>query len=277
MDFRNLYMPLIAANRNLTYIEKAASEALAPYIRCYWYYEDIPTGYDSLVTPDTCVDIIFSVNRKGSVIATFCGVNDMSYFGHNAASYTERKAFAVRFYVWSFSLFSGETLQNTRNLFLEAEIYLNYYVNEIKKILRTDTKFDEFISISDKLLTRQLNERYIDTGFINAVYQVLKNMGNIRIDELSAQCFVGKRSLERMFRTRMDLSPKQFADLIRYQNTWRGILLSRDVNELVLQLGYSDQSHLLREFKNYHGITPHEAKTFAYRMEKTALQLTDSL
>lgn len=266
MDFRNLYIPLIAGKRNLTYIEKAASEALAPYIRCYWYYEDISTGYDNLVTPDTCVDIIFSVNKEGSVIATFCGINDMPYFEHNSASNTEIKAFAVRFYVWSFSLFSGETLQNTRNVISEAEIYLNYYVNEIKKILSKDTKFDEFISISDKLLTRQLNERYIDAGFINAVYQVLKNKGNIRIDELSAQCFVGKRHLERLFRTRMDLSPKQFADLIRYQNAWRGILLSRDVNELVLQLGYSDQSHLLREFKNYHGITPQEAKTFAYRM-----------
>ncbi len=274
MDFRNLYMPLIAGNRNLTYIEKAAGEVLAPYVRCYWYYEDVPDEYDSLVIPDTCVDIIFSVNKEGSVTATFCGVNDKPYFGHAAASFEERKTFAVRFYVWSFSLFSGETLQNTRNVFLEAELCLSYYVNEIKKILRMDSKFDEFIKISDKLLTKQLKERYQDTGFMNAVYQILKNKGNIRINELAVQCFIGKRHLERLFRTRMDLSPKQFADLIRYQNAWRGILLNRDVNDLVLQLGYSDQSHLLRNFKNYHGITPPEAKIFAYRMENTALQIT---
>ena len=277
MDFRNLYMPLTAGNRNLTYIEKAAGEALAPYVQCYWYYEDIPDGYDSLVIPDTCVDIIFSVGKEGSVTATFCGVNDKPYFRHVSASFTERKAFAVRFFVWSFFLLSGEALQNTRNVFLEAEPYLNYYVNEMKKILSMDSKFDEFIKISDKLLIKQLNERYQDNGFMHAVYQVLKNKGNIRIDELAVQCFIGKRQLERLFHTRMDLSPKGFADLIRYQNAWRGILLSRDINELILQLGYSDQSHLLRKFKNYHGITPLEAKIFAYRMEKTASQITEPL
>lgn len=277
MDFRSLYMPLIAGNRNLTYVEKAASKPLAPYVRCYWYYEDIPDGYDSLVIPDTCVDIIFSVSREGGVTATFCGVNDIPYFGHIAASYTERKTFAVRFYIWSFYLFSDETLQKSRNAFLEAELYLSYYVHEIKKILSIDCRFDEFINISDKLLTKQLKEKYQNTGFMNAVYEVLKNKGNIRIDEVAAQCFIGKRQLERLFDSRMDLSPKQFVDLIRYQNTWRGISQRQEINELVLQLGYSDQSHLLREFKNYHGITPAEATRFFYRMEKMSLRAADPL
>lgn len=277
MDFRNLYMPLIAGKRNYTYIERGANVALTPYVRCYWYEEDIPEEYDSLVIPDTCVDIIFSIDRKGSITATFCGINDKPFFKHATTPFEERKTFAVRFYVWGFSLFSGETLENSRNVFIEAELFLSYYVTEIKKILSIDSKFEDFIQISDKLLTKLLKERYQDTGFINAVYHVLKNQGNIRIDELAAQCFIGKRQLERLFRTRTDLSPKQFTDLIRYQNAWRGILLSRDVNELVLQLGYSDQSHLLRRFKNYHGITPSEAKLFAYRMEKVNLQMSDHL
>jgi len=132
----------------------------------------------------------------------------------------------------------------------------------MKKFLNIDSCFDDFISASDKILTMQLNEMYQDTGFMNAVYYTLKSKGNIRVDELAAQCFISRRHLERLFRARMDLSPKEFADLVRYQNTWRGILNSRDINYLVLQLGYSDQSHLLRKFKNYHGITPAEAKAY---------------
>ena len=277
MDLRNLYIPLIAGNRNYTYIERGANAALAPYVRCYWYYENIPEEYDSIVIPDTCVDIIFSVNREGRVIATFCGVNDKPGFGRSIASFTERKVFAVRFYVWSFSILSGDTLQNTRNVFLDADFYMSYYVNEIKRNISIDSNFDEFINISNKILIKLIKEKFLDSNFMNALYHVLKNKGNIRIDELADQCFIGKRQLERLFRTRMDLSPKQFANLIRYQNAWRGILLSQDVNELVLQLGYSDQSHLLREFKNYHGITPYEAKIFAYGMEKTAFQIMDTL
>lgn len=275
MDLRKLYMPLIAGNRNYTYIEREANAALAPYVRCYWYFENIPEEYDNLVIPDTCVDIIFSVNREGNVIATFCGVNDKPNFDHISASFTDRKFFAVRFYVWSFSILSGDTLQNTRNVLLDADIYMSYYVNEIKKYISIDSKFDDFINISNKLLIKQIKEKFLDTDFMNALYHILKNKGNIRIDALADQCFIGKRQLERLFRTRMDLSPKQFTNLIRYQNTWRGILLSQDVNELVLQLGYSDQSHLLREFKIYHSITPCEAKIYAYRRED-GIQIRDT-
>jgi AraC-like DNA-binding protein len=174
-------------------------------------------------------------------------------------------------------LFSGETLQNSRNTFLEAELFLSYYVKEIKKTLTIDSSFEEFIHASDQLLIKLLKERYQDTGFINAVYHILKNQGNIRIDELTAQCFIGERQLERLFRTRIDLSPKQFTDLIRYQNAWRGIFLRQDVNELVLQLGYSDQSHLLRSFKKYHGIAPSEAKLFAHRCKKVEFHIAEHI
>jgi AraC-like DNA-binding protein len=271
MEPRKLYFPLTAGNGNHTYIEKSANAALAPYIRCYWYYEDIAEDYDNLVIPDTCVDIIFSVGNEGSVTATFCGANDQPYSRRVPASFSERKYFAVRFYVWSFCLFSGDALQHTRNVIIEAEYFLGHYVNEMKKILCIESKFDDFTALTEKLLTKQLNEKYQNPDFMNAVYHVLKNKGNLRIDELADQSFISKRHLERLFLSRMDLSPKQFADLIRYQNTWRGILLNKDVKEMVFQLGYSDQSHLIRSFKKYHGITPCEAKQYADRMKRTKL------
>jgi AraC-like DNA-binding protein len=272
MNFRNLYMPLTAGSRNPTYIEKPPCEALAPYIRCYWHYEDIAEAYDSLVIPDTCVDIIFSVGKEGCFDVTFCGVNDKPYCSH-ISILTGKERFAVRFYAWSFSLFCGESLLNTRNMFLQGEQFLGRFVNEMRKILDIDSRFDEFIRLSDSILAKQLNVRYQDSVFTDAVFQVLKDRGNIRIDELAARCFASRRHLERLFRARMDLSPKEFASLIRYQNTWRGILLSQDVKDLVYQLGYSDQSHLMRKFKSYHGITPSEAKAFALGM-KQAVPLT---
>lgn len=262
MNFRNLYMPLTAGSRNPTYIEKPPCEALAPYIRCYWHYEEIAEEYDSLVIPDTCVDIIFMTDKDGGSYATFCSVNDRPYYSHISNTSPARKIFAVRFYVWSLSLFCGESLLNTRNMFLRGDQVLNRYVNDMCRVLGADSEFDEFIRFSESILVRLVNDRYHDAGFIDAVYLILKSRGNIRIDELAARCFISRRHLERLFRERTDLSPKEFADLIRYQNTWRGILMSQDVNDLVFYLGYSDQSHLLRRFKSYHGITPGEAKAF---------------
>jgi AraC-like DNA-binding protein len=39
---------------------------------------------------------------------------------------------------------------------------------------------------------------------------------------------------------------------------------------VIFQLGYSDQSHLLRKFRNCHGITPSEAKALALGMKAAA-------
>ena len=102
MDPRKLYIPLTAGTRNPTYIEKPPCEALAPYVRCYWYQEEISEKYDSLVIPDTCVDIIFAVGEGGVADATFCGVNDRPYYNHISNTLLERKKFAVRFYAWGY-------------------------------------------------------------------------------------------------------------------------------------------------------------------------------
>lgn len=55
------------------------------------------------------------------------------------------------------------------------------------------------------------------------------------------------------------------SNLVRYQFLWRDILLEKDFDVLsaVHKYGYSDQSHLLREFKRYHSMDIQEARNLA--------------
>lgn len=56
------------------------------------------------------------------------------------------------------------------------------------------------------------------------------------------------------------------SNLVRYQFLWRDILLEKDFDVLsaVHKYGYSDQSHLLREFKRYHSMDIQEARNLAF-------------
>ena len=71
--------------------------------------------------------------------------------------------------------------------------------------------------------------------------------------------------LQRVFQENMGVSPKTFASLVRYQNLWQDILTvpCRQIMDEVCLLQYTDQAHLMREFKRYHGMTIPQARAFA--------------
>lgn len=74
-----------------------------------------------------------------------------------------------------------------------------------------------------------------------------------------------KRELERLFRENIGISPKQLASLIRYQYVWRDMVsnLRFNIQDSVYRYGYTDQAHLLHDFKRYHGVTSAKAREFA--------------
>lgn len=71
---------------NHEYTEILPCQELRPYIRCFWgsrkpykQQKSVRQTVD-LVTPDTCVDIIFDVNySKNTISSSFCGTHDVSF------------------------------------------------------------------------------------------------------------------------------------------------------------------------------------------------------
>lgn len=84
------------------------------------------------------------------------------------------------------------------------------------------------------------------------------------IDQLSRSLHISTRQLERLFQSRIGLPPKALACLIRYQLLWRDALQPGfDVQDAVFRYGYTDQAHLLRDFKRFHTMTIPQALAYA--------------
>ena len=99
------------------------------------------------------------------------------------------------------------------------------------------------------------------------IHNILTNKGYIDVSKLAKEAFVSTRQLERLFHEYVGITPKKLSNLIRYQFLWRDILCEPDFDVLsaVHKYGYTDQSHLLREFKRYHSMDIHEARTIALK------------
>jgi AraC-like DNA-binding protein len=82
--------------------------------------------------------------------------------------------------------------------------------------------------------------------------------GLLRIDDLGRARGVPLRQMDRLFRAHVGLSPKMFANIVRFQSALT--LLTRDpgctLADVAARCGYYDQPHFVREFKRFAGSVP---------------------
>ncbi|QSB27095.1 helix-turn-helix domain-containing protein [Flavobacterium sp. CLA17] len=90
---------------------------------------------------------------------------------------------------------------------------------------------------------------------------ILKNKGQFSLSQLVAYTGYTERHIERKFTEGIGLNPKKFAAIIKLQH-FLSLLKNKTGNisltSISYEAGFSDQSHLIREFKKHTGITPRE-------------------
>ena len=81
----------------------------------------------------------------------------------------------------------------------------------------------------------------------------------VRVGQIASEFSIGLRSLQRVFRDYVGVSPKwviQRFRLIDAAERMRDANADVDLAGLAVELGYSDHAHLIRDFKSFVGMTP---------------------
>ena len=273
--FNYLYNPITATpfRNDSTYIEIMPCQSLKPYVKCFWgtkgpvtnRKKDIVT--DELIIPDTCMDIIFNVNYTDNTIySSFIGINNEAFMAV-APNHKEgiTSIFAIRFYAWTAVLFSDESMTDVRNNVFDAQQHYSKIKSAIEPLLFSISTLEERVKIAEKILLNRLNRKQFNHNLEIAIFYILSNKGNMKTTELAKDVFMSSRQLERIFKEYIGISPKQLTSLIRYQYLWNDIIYNRNFNvaDAIHLYGYTDQSHLLHDFKKYHTLLPSEAKRYA--------------
>lgn len=254
-----------------TYREYAPCDALKPYIRCFWGTERpvLPTKTvpeTGIVIPDTCMDVIFDMNyTQNAFTGVFCGMDDTSLITYGQKEKEKTATFGIRFYGWTAVLFSDGDMKDAGNARMACAAFSAAIEREMKPLLYDFKTIREAILTAEKLLIRRLNKEKIDFNVLNAIDQMLFTHGRAKMREISSYTGVTQRTLERGFVRMMGISPKQFSSLLRYQLLWQEMILKGGFHVLdaVEKYGYTDQAHLLHDFKKRHLMTPAEAVRFA--------------
>ncbi|WP_207496956.1 AraC family transcriptional regulator [Aridibaculum aurantiacum] len=142
---------------------------------------------------------------------------------------------------------------------VELEAIWGRSVNEAMEMLHEATDDENKIAILDnffekKLLPKRDNAAYIDY----TVTQLEKFNGNLNIQNLETKLGISSRHLERLFRAKVGLTPKEISKIIRLNSAFS--CLEKDpcmsLTSLSYEAGYYDQAHFSKYFKKIAGISP---------------------
>ena len=125
--------------------------------------------------------------------------------------------------------------------------------------LRDQTRMNAMIGLAENYLLKQMERNRNDIGYVNQAAELIRETnGALRIDHLPRKVFISQRQLEREFKNRIGISPKHYLRIARLNEVHRLLQESNRLNftELAHSLGYTDQAHFIRDFKNITGVNP---------------------
>lgn len=228
--------------------EVAVTERVIPteHVQLMFHYKDpfVNVLPDALVSQPRCV---------------LSGLTD-TYI--DVSTHGETGVVFVRFYPEGASSFFGFSLSEVANQSIDLKAIFNTECRELEEQLYETTTLKERITLIEGFLLGHYTPLpAYDRQLMAKTVQVIKQAaGQTSAVSLSSQLAVTPKSLERKCARYLGKSTKQVIQLFRFQAILQDFSQVRvsTATERALRCGYFDQSHFIRDFKRYTGLTPGE-------------------
>ena len=249
-----------------------ASPDLEGLIKCFWTLK-VPLAAPKekqQILPDGCIEMIFTL---GDDIKRYTSDRDFIIQPRTMILGQITKplfiepmglveTFAVRFYPGGFAFFSDISIDQLTNRETElSTIFEPQQVDRLEGEIIAAGKTSTRIEIIEHFLLNRL-QAHIDLDHLvkNTIDLIFATKGGRGIHELLETNRNKRRSLERKFARQVGVSPKQLCRIIRLQTILQTMLHKKD--QTLTSIGYEnqyfDQSHFIKDFKNFTGSSPKE-------------------
>jgi AraC-like DNA-binding protein len=133
----------------------------------------------------------------------------------------------------------------------------------LEETLSQQNDNDEKIKLLNQFFKTLISKKSESNQLIinSSLHFILANKGCFSVKQLVNHTGYTERHLERKFKECIGLNPKKFGNVVRLHHFLKLLKYkSEDLNltAICYEAGFSDQSHLIKEFKKQTGITPTE-------------------
>lgn len=128
-----------------------------------------------------------------------------------------------------------------------------------EKIINKKASNNEIVRELDFFLLGFLKNNDIRKSYVDYVLsQTMEKNGSFKIEPLYTDLNINPRTFRRNFRRQVGVSPKEYLRVLRLNRLHKYLMSNKknSIHDLVYQLGYYDQAHLINDFKKYARYAP---------------------
>lgn len=236
-------------------------EELRPYVRYYWMLEsDAPLSV--LTFPIGCPQIIFHrksplyIPELGSSQNPFTISGQVNFPAHVQSSGNLEMIVAV-FFPHTISMF----IDTPPSAFYNREI--NGYdivgspgLHETADRIFDSRNGDDAIAVLEQWLMTKIAPT-LNLRRTGKSVELIVRDPYVSVRRLAECACLGKKQYERVFREQVGMNPKEYLRIVRFQRAMRMMQLGFcDYADIAAANGYADQSHFIRDFRQFSGMTP---------------------
>jgi AraC-like DNA-binding protein len=249
---------------NMHHQEFAPPEELRDTIKCFWYNRrDAGEQQSSFeVQPDGYAEIIFYFGSlysvlSGGVLQPLPSPFLMGLLNQPAVFYTKNRLEIIGIRCFPWTVFDLLGLQPGKDGVCIFEHPIARLQHALNKCIHAG-RIDEAIAQVKQYFLDARSHIAVDSMLFKAGIAMREANGTMPVSQVAAAAHATVRTLERNFKQSSGYSVKDVSGLIRFEQVRNQLWLHPDSNlaGLAHDLGYTDQSHLSREFKRYSGTTP---------------------
>lgn len=212
-----------------------------------------PYEHNIKIIPDGCNDILISYDGKKLNSWFSISIPKPTRFQFKKVDWI----FGVRFYPGLYPDLFAEYAANRCHPSAELSYFFPDFKN-VEEALKSSKSFARRIEImTDYLHSKMSKHDSIDNILNYCVRRLIESNGNLPVEKLAEEVGYGTRYIRQLFSDNIGHSTKELATIIRMQKTLRYILTNPGsrLSDVAVTFGFSDHSHMNREFKKYMGVT----------------------
>jgi len=150
----------------------------------------------------------------------------------------------------------------TGNVVELADFLPNALVEDTRNRLAATDRIEKRFEVLEGFIRRLKGDRarrispYVALG-IQAIDRL---RGRASVEAICANANVSRKHLNQLFQSQLGISPKKYARVVRFASLIDDVAMTNQVNWTVIsaKAGYYDQSHFVRDFRTFTGLTPTE-------------------
>ncbi len=251
-------------HRDMLHQEFEPPEELRDTIKCFWYnrrdFGELQSSFE--VMPDGYAEIIFYFGSACS-ISSSSGLQPlpspfvMGLLNQPVIFSTKHRLEIIGIRCFPWTIFDLLGLPSGKDDGRIAEHPVAQLQSTLSEWIRAGEVGQAFAQVEQYFLHAR-TQVAMDSMLFKAGVAMRDANGSMPVSQVAAAAHATVRTLERKFKQSSGHTVKDVSGLMRFEQVRNRLWLYPDSSlaDLAHELGYTDQSHLSREFKRYSGTTP---------------------